>query len=123
MEHQSSDLDRSCVRANQRGTPMADNNKRDDWDETFWYSGKLTRRRLVGWSTKAPIWIAAAFERTREGHQWPTTTNVTIGTRRSGTAASSRGAAWSDGAPKLRSGSQLRSSEPERDTNGRQQQT
>jgi branched-chain amino acid transport system substrate-binding protein len=32
---------------------MADNNKRDDWDETFWYSGKLTRRRLVGWSTKA----------------------------------------------------------------------
>ena len=32
---------------------MADNNKRDDWDETFWYSGKLTRRRLVGWSAKA----------------------------------------------------------------------
>jgi len=32
---------------------MADNNNRKDRDETFWYSGKLTRRRLVGWSTKA----------------------------------------------------------------------
>src|SRR5215471_2885441 len=44
---------RNCVRANQRGTAMADNNNRKDRDETFWYSGKLTRRRLVGWSTKA----------------------------------------------------------------------
>jgi branched-chain amino acid transport system substrate-binding protein len=32
---------------------MTDNNNRDDRDETFWYSGKLTRRRLVGWSGKA----------------------------------------------------------------------
>lgn len=32
---------------------MTDNNNRDDRDETFWYSGKLTRRRLVGWSAKA----------------------------------------------------------------------
>src|SRR5215467_15306096 len=42
-----------CVRANQRGTAMADNNNRDDREETFWYSGKVTRRRLVGWSAKA----------------------------------------------------------------------
>src|SRR5262249_46991140 len=41
-----------CVRANQRGTAMADNNNRDDREETFWYSGKVTRRRLVGWSAK-----------------------------------------------------------------------
>jgi branched-chain amino acid transport system substrate-binding protein len=32
---------------------MTDNNNREDRDETFWHSGKLTRRRLVGWSTKA----------------------------------------------------------------------
>src|ERR1700756_3258361 len=32
---------------------MTDNNNRDDRDETFWYSGKLTRRRLVGRSAKA----------------------------------------------------------------------
>jgi branched-chain amino acid transport system substrate-binding protein len=32
---------------------MTDNNKREDRDETFWYRGKVTRRRLVGWSTKA----------------------------------------------------------------------
>jgi len=32
---------------------MTDNNNRDDRDETFWYSGKLTRRRLIGWSGKA----------------------------------------------------------------------
>ena len=32
---------------------MIDNNNRDDRDATFWYSGKLTRRRLVGWSGKA----------------------------------------------------------------------
>jgi branched-chain amino acid transport system substrate-binding protein len=32
---------------------MIDNNNREDRDETFWYSGKLTRRRLVGWSAKA----------------------------------------------------------------------
>jgi len=32
---------------------MTDNNNRDDRDETFWYSGKLTRRRLIGWSAKA----------------------------------------------------------------------
>jgi branched-chain amino acid transport system substrate-binding protein len=32
---------------------MTDNNNRDDREETFWYSGKTTRRRLVGWSTKA----------------------------------------------------------------------
>jgi branched-chain amino acid transport system substrate-binding protein len=32
---------------------MIDNNNRDDRNETFWYSGKLTRRRLVGWSGKA----------------------------------------------------------------------
>jgi len=32
---------------------MTDNNKRDDRDETFWYAGTVTRRRLVGWSTKA----------------------------------------------------------------------
>jgi branched-chain amino acid transport system substrate-binding protein len=31
---------------------MTDNNKREDRDETFWHDGKLTRRRLVGWSTK-----------------------------------------------------------------------
>src|SRR3984893_2314339 len=32
---------------------MTDNNNRDDRDATFWYSGKLTRRRLIGWSAKA----------------------------------------------------------------------
>src|SRR5246500_4610938 len=32
---------------------MTDNNNRDDRDESFWYSGKLTRRRLIGWSAKA----------------------------------------------------------------------
>jgi branched-chain amino acid transport system substrate-binding protein len=32
---------------------MTDNNNRDDRDETFWHSGKLTRRRLVGRSAKA----------------------------------------------------------------------
>jgi branched-chain amino acid transport system substrate-binding protein len=32
---------------------MTDNNNRDDRDETFWHRGRLTRRRLVGWSTKA----------------------------------------------------------------------
>jgi len=32
---------------------MTDNNNRDDREETFWYSGKLTRRRLIGWSAKA----------------------------------------------------------------------
>jgi branched-chain amino acid transport system substrate-binding protein len=32
---------------------MTDNNNRDDRDEMFWHSGKLTRRRLVGWSAKA----------------------------------------------------------------------
>src|SRR5215470_17131210 len=42
-----------CVRANQRGTAMADNNNRDDREETFWYSGRTTRRRVVGWSAKA----------------------------------------------------------------------
>jgi branched-chain amino acid transport system substrate-binding protein len=31
---------------------MADNNKRDDRDETFWSDGKPTRRRLVGWGAK-----------------------------------------------------------------------
>jgi branched-chain amino acid transport system substrate-binding protein len=31
---------------------MTDNNKRDEQDETFWYRGKITRRRLVGWSAK-----------------------------------------------------------------------
>jgi branched-chain amino acid transport system substrate-binding protein len=29
------------------------NNNREDRDETFWYRGKITRRRLVGWSTKS----------------------------------------------------------------------
>jgi branched-chain amino acid transport system substrate-binding protein len=32
---------------------MIDNNNRDDRDATFWYSGKLTRRRLIGRSAKA----------------------------------------------------------------------
>jgi branched-chain amino acid transport system substrate-binding protein len=32
---------------------MIDNNNREDRDETFWYSGKLTRRRLIGRSAKA----------------------------------------------------------------------
>jgi branched-chain amino acid transport system substrate-binding protein len=32
---------------------MIDNNNRDDRDATFWYSGKLTRRRLLGRSAKA----------------------------------------------------------------------
>jgi branched-chain amino acid transport system substrate-binding protein len=32
---------------------MADNNNRNDWDEAFWCSGKVTRRRLVGSSAKA----------------------------------------------------------------------
>ena len=32
---------------------MIDNNNCDDRDATFWYSGKLTRRRLIGWSGKA----------------------------------------------------------------------
>jgi branched-chain amino acid transport system substrate-binding protein len=32
---------------------MTDNNNRNDREETFWYSGKTTRRRLVGWSAKA----------------------------------------------------------------------
>jgi branched-chain amino acid transport system substrate-binding protein len=31
---------------------MIDNNNRDDREETFWYSGKVTRRRIVGWSAK-----------------------------------------------------------------------
>jgi branched-chain amino acid transport system substrate-binding protein len=31
---------------------MTDNNNRADREETFWYSGKVTRRRLVGWSAK-----------------------------------------------------------------------
>src|SRR5580704_13875634 len=31
---------------------MIDNNNRDDRDATFWYSGKLTRRRLIGWTAK-----------------------------------------------------------------------
>ena len=29
------------------------NNNREDRDETYWYRGKITRRHLVGWSTKA----------------------------------------------------------------------
>jgi len=29
------------------------NNNRDERDATFWHSGKVTRRRLVGWSAKA----------------------------------------------------------------------
>jgi branched-chain amino acid transport system substrate-binding protein len=32
---------------------MIDNNNRDDRDATFWYSGKVTRRRLIGRSAKA----------------------------------------------------------------------
>ena len=32
---------------------MTDNNNSQDRDETFWYSGKVTRRRLIGWSAKA----------------------------------------------------------------------
>jgi branched-chain amino acid transport system substrate-binding protein len=32
---------------------MTANNNREDREETFWYRGKLTRRRLVGWSAKA----------------------------------------------------------------------
>jgi branched-chain amino acid transport system substrate-binding protein len=32
---------------------MTHNNNRDDRDDVFWYSGRLTRRRLVGWSAKA----------------------------------------------------------------------
>src|ERR1700730_6986341 len=32
---------------------MIDNNNCDDRDATFWYSGKLTRRRLIGRSAKA----------------------------------------------------------------------
>jgi branched-chain amino acid transport system substrate-binding protein len=31
---------------------MTDNNNREDRDETFWYRGKITRRRLVGWGAK-----------------------------------------------------------------------
>jgi branched-chain amino acid transport system substrate-binding protein len=31
---------------------MADNNNRDDREETSWHSGKITRRRLVGWTAK-----------------------------------------------------------------------
>src|ERR1700674_4736337 len=32
---------------------MADKGKAQDRDEELWYSGKVTRRRLVGWSAKA----------------------------------------------------------------------
>jgi len=32
---------------------MTDNNNREDREETFWYSGKTTRRRVLGWSAKA----------------------------------------------------------------------
>jgi branched-chain amino acid transport system substrate-binding protein len=32
---------------------MADNNNSHERDETFWHRGKVTRRRLVGWSAKA----------------------------------------------------------------------
>jgi branched-chain amino acid transport system substrate-binding protein len=32
---------------------MTDNNNSQERDEAFWYSGKVTRRRLVGWSAKA----------------------------------------------------------------------
>jgi branched-chain amino acid transport system substrate-binding protein len=32
---------------------MTDNNNSQDRDETFWYRGKVTRRRLIGWSAKA----------------------------------------------------------------------
>jgi branched-chain amino acid transport system substrate-binding protein len=38
---------------------MTDNNNRDDRDETFWYSGKLTRRRLIGRSAKAAAALGA----------------------------------------------------------------
>src|SRR3979409_1465391 len=29
---------------------MADKEKTQDWGEEFWYSGKATRRRFIGWS-------------------------------------------------------------------------
>src|SRR2546427_12150464 len=29
---------------------MIDNEKTQDWSEEFWYRGKVTRRRLIGWS-------------------------------------------------------------------------
>src|ERR1700694_995822 len=29
---------------------MADNEKPQDWSEEFWHRGKVTRRRLIGWS-------------------------------------------------------------------------
>jgi branched-chain amino acid transport system substrate-binding protein len=32
---------------------MTDNNKRADREETFWYRGQVTRRRVVGWGAKA----------------------------------------------------------------------
>src|SRR6202795_4166696 len=32
---------------------MADNEKTQDWGKEFWYSGKVTRRRLIGYGTAA----------------------------------------------------------------------
>src|SRR5262245_31557617 len=43
------------TRRHQRGdfksgrAKMADDNKRHDWSEEFWYRGKVTRRRLIGY--------------------------------------------------------------------------
>jgi branched-chain amino acid transport system substrate-binding protein len=39
---------------------MTDNNKRQDEDEGFWYAGKVTRRRLLGWGAKSGL-IGAAM--------------------------------------------------------------
>ena len=32
---------------------MTDETKTQDWGETFWYRGKVTRRRLIGYTSAA----------------------------------------------------------------------
>jgi len=34
---------------------MSEEGKSKSWSEEFWYSGKVTRRRLLGWSA-GPHW-------------------------------------------------------------------
>src|SRR3979490_1175660 len=40
---------------------MAEQEKRQDGVEAFWYSGKVTRRRLIGYGAGAPLLVRAPW--------------------------------------------------------------
>ena len=40
---------------------MTDKTKTHDWNEAFWYRGKITRRRLIGYSSAAAGALGASM--------------------------------------------------------------